>query len=713
VTTAPPTPPPADELPPDEGLLREYWHVLARRRRLIGAVLAAVMVLAALRAFLTRPVYQGLAKVLIERENPKVLTFKEVAEVDSARDDYYQTQYKLLQSRSLARRVIEAQGLLSDPEFGGPRPPEAVAALLAAQPGQSAELEAAVDGLLERLAIRPEKNSRLVDVAFSSHSPERAAGIANALARLYIEQTLEFRYQTSFEAARWLEGQIGEQRRKVEEAERALQDLKQQEGIVNIEERRALLEQKLKDLGASANRLKTERLEKEVLFRQMRSSGSAEDLPEVLRSPVVQALRIELAALGRREAQLAERYLDQHPEVLEVRKQIEETRSRLKGEAERIVLAAENDYKTAASQEASVLGAVESTKAEALHLAGRSIQYDSKMRELEAAKAVLDSLLARAKETDVAQELRASNIRIVDPAVVPRHPSRPRPRRDLVLALLFGLGLSVGLAFLMDHLDNTIKTPDDIRTHLRAPFLGLIPEAEHPGSLAALALLHGESHGAFVEGYRVLRTALSYSWPEQSPRVVVVTSALPGEGKTLTSVNLGLTLASSEAKVVVVDCDLRRSGIHLAFEVSRTPGLSDILVGKVSAEEAVQTVPGTRLDVLPAGTPAPSPADLMSGSAMKRLLDGLRQRYTWLILDTPPVAAVADPLVLASHADGVLMVAGAEMASRGTVREALQQVASTGARLLGVLLNRAHLERHRYYYGAYHRVRGQYQHARP
>jgi polysaccharide biosynthesis transport protein len=695
------------ERPSDEGLMREFWSALSRRRRPLLAVLAAVMVLAVLRLLLTTPVYQGVVKLLIERDNPRVLTFKEVAEADSGRDDYYQTQYKLLQSRSLARMVIEKEGLLGNPGFGGPRSAQAIAALLAAPAGESAELETAIDTFLTRLSVQPEKNSRLVNVVFSADAPDLAAHVANSLARLYIEQSLRFRYETSSDAARWLESQIEDQRRKVEAADRALQELKEKEGIVNVDERRALLEQKLKDLGTAANRLKTERLEKEVLFREMHGATSVEDLPEVLRSPVVQALRIELASLGRKEAQLAERFMDEHPEVLQVRKQIDETRRRLRAEAERVVQAAESDYRTAASQEASVLAAIEATKAEALDLARRSGPYDSRKREQDAARTVLDSLLTRAKETDVAQELKASNIRIVDLASVPRRPAQPRPLRDLAMAFIFGLGLAVGAALVLEHLDNTLKGPEDVRQHLSAPYLGLIPEADEPGSVAALALLHGESNGSFVEGYRLLRTALSYSWPEQRPRVVVVTSAMPGEGKTLTSVNLALTLASGESRVLVVDCDLRRSGIHRAFEVAQTPGLSDVLVGNVSAERAISTLAGTRLAVLAAGTPAPSPADLMSGSAMRQLLDRLRSSYDWIILDTPPVAAVADPLILAPHADGVILVAGAEMASRTVVREALQQVAETGARALGVLLNRAHLQKASYY-GAYHRARGQY-----
>lgn len=694
-----------DHLPSDEGTLREFWRVLMERRRQIVVVWVAVVIAVAVRSVLTPPVFQGVVKILIERENPKVLSFKDVAELDSTRDDYYQTQYKLLQSRSLARKTIEKLNLLQVPEFGGPRDPKVVERSYAARPGEDRDLESTVDLFLARLKIRPEKNTRLVNEVFESARPDGAAQIANVVAELYIEQTLDFRYQTSAEAGRWLGEQILEQRRKVEQAEVNLQQLSEREGIVNIEERRALLEQKLKELGTVATSLKTLRLQREVLYQQMRDAAGPDGLPEVMRNPVIQALRIELANLGRKEADLTERYRDQHPEVLRVRKQIAETRERLTAEARRIVLAAETEYRTALAQEASVTAALEAAKAEALDLSRRSLQYNSAKRELDAAKAVLDSVLSRAKETDVTQELKASNIRIVDRAVVPTRPDRPNLGTDLLLGMILGLGLGVGLALLLDHLDNTVKSPEDVRHHLAAPLLGVVPESSPSGALAKLLVLDGHPQGAFTEGYRVLRTALTYSWSERGSRVVMVTSTVPGEGKTLTAVNLALTLASAEANVLLVDCDLRKSQIHEAIRLPRVPGLSDLLVGNAELAACVHRVEGTPLSVLTSGTPVPSPADLLTGTATKQLIASLRERYDWIVVDTPPVAAVAEPLILAPLADGVVLVAGAEMASRGAIRESLHRLVVTGARVVGIVLNRARGERHAYYYGTYYDIK--------
>jgi capsular exopolysaccharide synthesis family protein len=640
---------------------------------------------------------------MIDRDNPKVLNFNEITDVDAGRDDYHQTQYELLKSRVLARRVIEANRLLHLPEFGG-LPEDALEAAHAARPVESRAMEAAIDALLARVRVLPEKNTRLVGVAVESGDAELAARLANEIARLYIEQNLEFRHETSAEAGRWLTGQVQEQRRRVEEADAALRTLREKEGLVNIEERRVLLEQRLKDLGASATALKTSALQRVALWRQMQSARDVEELPEVMNNPVVQSLRIELGALGRREAQALTRYLDEHPEVRQIRRQIAETRQRIAAEAARILQAAENDAKAAAAQEASVVAALEAAKAEALDLEHRSVQYDSRKRELDAAKVVLDSLLSRVKETDVTQELRASNIRVIDPAVVPGRPSRPDLLFDMFAGLFVGLSGGIGLAFLIDHLDSRLKSAEDVRRLLDAPLLGAIAEAEPAGG-APPSLLE-MPYGAFGEGHRMVRTSLAYSWPDSGPRAILVTSAIPGEGKTVTALNLALVLAASGTRVVLVDCDLRRPQIHERLGLNRVAGLSDFLVGRSGVDALLQSVRGAALMVIPAGTPVPSPGDLLTGTALTHLVTELKRRFEWIVIDTPPVGAVADPTIAAAAVDGVVLVAAAGRAPKAAVRDALKTLRTTGARVLGVVLNRVQLQRGSYYAAYYHDQRG-------
>lgn len=690
-----------ENLPPqEERHLFEYLDVVLRRKALVLAVFVAVGSISAVRSFMTQSVYQATAQILIDRETPNVLTFKEVTDVNSAREDYFQTQYKLLQSRALARRVVDGLNLLQDPEFGGPRDAAVVKAAQQARPGESPVMEGAIDGVLGRLRVEPVKGSRLVAVSIEALRPELASQLANEVGRRYIEQTMEFRYQTSSEAGQWLKGQIEEAHKKTEELERELTEIKERTGVVSIEERRALLNQKLTQLGGALTGLKTERLEKEALYNQMRGVANPEELPQVQSSPVVQSLRTDLAGLERQLAQLTERYLDQHPEVVKARLQVEETKRRLRAEAQRVIRGAENDYRAAAAQEASVSRAVEETKTEIQELGTRALDYDTKKRELDAAREVMNSLLSRSKQTDVAQELKNSNVRVVDPAVVPRWPVRPNRTRDVAYGLILGLFLGIGLAFFLEYLDNTIKTPEDVRQHLPAPLLGVIGEMESkaPGPV----LIGARPVGAFAEGYRVLRTSLAYSWAEAGPRVIAVTSTSPGEGKTLTSVNLALMLASADGKVLLIDGDMRKPQVHNVLKLNKRPGLADVLVGQAKVSEAVQSVPGTHLTVLASGTHVPSPADLMTTNVLEGLLTGLRGVYNWVVIDTPPVAAVADALIVSRCTDGMVVVVGAEMVPRGAVRHTLERIAESGTRVLGLVLNRAQIKRRGYYYGKYY-----------
>lgn len=679
--------------------LLEYVDVVARRWKLVLALFVACGTVATVRTLLTRSVYEARVQVLIGGDAPNVLSFQEVAEVGDRRNDYYQTQFQIMQSRALARRVIQSTNLLQDPEFGGPRDESQAEAALSKPEGESVLVEGVIDRFLGKLRIAEVRNSQVAVLAFESFRPELAARVANEVAETYIQQSLDFRYQTSSEASVWLDDQIAAQQRRVEALDQELQEIKEREGIVNIEERRLLLDQQLKELGSSLNQLNTRRLEKQALFQQMAQAPRPEELPSVVQSSVVQSLRVEQAELERELAEQRKRYLDQHPEVLRVQARIDEMRRRIDAEMQRIINAAENDYRATLAQEESVRTALEEVKREKLELARHAVEYDAKYLEQQASRDVLDSVVSRAKQTDVARELSASGLRIIDRAVAPRLPARPNRPLEIILGMLLGLSLGVGLAFFLEYLDNTVKTPEDVRKHLKVPLLAVIAESEsrHQGPV-----IGPKPVGAFAEGYRVLRTALEFSWTEKGSRVVVLTSTSPGEGKTLTSINLAFTLASSGASTVLVDADLRKPRVAATLRLSKRPGLTDALVGQHSPLEAVRNVVGSLLQVLPAGAQVPSPGDLITSPALERLIQVLRGHFQYVIIDSPPVGAVADALILGRHADGIVLVAGAEMVPRGAARHTVERIAVSGARVLGAVLNRAQLRKHSYYSGHYY-----------
>jgi polysaccharide biosynthesis transport protein len=667
--------------PPTRPLhLRDYWHVLLRRRWLALFVWLAVAGAGAARIAFVRPLYEATAQILIDRDLPGTLDFQGQPRADEAWEDFYQTQYRLLESRRLAGRVIQHLESTSRSSNGTP-----------------GGREDAIDALLKRLKVDPVKNSQLVNVSFEAFQPDRAAAVANAVVDAYIQQADELRSRTSAEAGASLGKETQSQTEKVQEAERALQEYTAREGLGNIEERRALLDQKLKDLGAALTAAKTRRMDKEALYQQMSSAGSVEELPEVIASPLVQALRTELASLERQSAQLAAKgYLEDHPEAVKVREQIESTHRKIATEAARIVRGAENDYRVAVAQEAGAAAALEAARRDGEDLQRRSLQYDSLKRDLDASKQVSEVVLTRQKQADAARAVGASNVHVIDRATAPPTPVRPRPLRDATLSILLGMGCAVALAFLRDYLDTSVGRPGDVR-RLGAPLLAVIPEMKGRGGFLAM---NGQRREPFAEAYRVLRAALNRS-PEAGPgRVLTVTSTLPGEGKSLTAANLALTLASTEERVLLVEADLRRPSLSPLLGARRVPGLCEVLCGVATAPQAVQRVPGTRLHLLPAGSPVhASPADLLATAALRDLLAALAGSYDRIVVDTPPAGAVADALTLAPLTDGAVLVVQCGRVAIHELDQMIERLGQSGARLAGIVLNRARPDRYRYDYG--------------
>jgi polysaccharide biosynthesis transport protein len=672
--------------------LRDYWLVLLRRRGLVLLIFVLVSS-AGIAWVLTRePLYRASTQLLIER-NPNILETEKDPRSQEGWDDFFQTQCRLLQSRLLAGKVMERFNLLRDPEF---LPKEGDSA--ATGPGDRPADQQALDRFLERLRVEPVKGTQLVTVSFLSSQPQRAADVANALAEVYVGQAVEFRSRTTAEKGSRLEDETEAQARQVQEAEVALQRFNEDQGLVNIEERRPLLDQKLKDLGASLTAAKTRRLDKEALYQQMLRASDPEELSGAIASPLIQSLRTELATLERQTAELlAKGYLEDYPDVVKVREQAENTRQKIAGEAQRLIRASENDYRVALAQEESVSRALEGAKAEALDLARRSLKYDALKRDLEASKKVSENILDRQKETDAARDVQVPNIHVVDAASVPLVPARPRPVRDIALALLAGGVAGVLAAFFRDYMDTAIGKPSDVK-RLGIPLLAVVPEGRK--RKGPLLVSNRQRREPFGEGYRVLRTALRPGNPEDSAQLLLITSTLPGEGKSLTSANLALTLAACEERVLLIETDLRRPTLSQLLEIRPQPGLCEVVASSATADQAVHRVPGTRLSVLAAGGLGHrNPADVLASGILRDLLSTARSSFDRIVLDAPPAAAVADALVLAPLADAVVVVARCGKVRTKDLVDTLERLRRAGARIAGVVLNRARPDRHAYDYG--------------
>ena len=710
----------------EERHLMDYVRMVYKRRWIALPVFLIVLIVGSINSFRTTPIYEARTQLLIEKDLPKVGTLSTMFQEQDSwyNDDFYQTQYRILQSRSLARRAVELMNLPAHPSILRGLPTEttplSITAVLSGaydwirqggsrapapeSPAKEPEdrLGPYVSLMLGSLTVAPVRNSRLVELRFTSTDPQLAADMANGLAKAYIQQSMEFRFSASKDATDWLNTQLTEQRKKVEQSESALQRYKEQHDAVAVEDRQNIVVQRLADLNAAVTRAKTDRITKEALYNQLKAvegTPAIDSLPAVLSNDYIQKIKTELADLQRQQGQLAEKYGERHPEMVKVRNAIQAADAKLQGEIAKVVQSVKSEYEAAASQERSMVGALESQKAEALGLNRKGIEYSVLQREAESNRQVYEALLQRTKETGISGELKTSNIRVVDSAEVPTGPILPQRRRDLLMASFSGLVLAIGLVFGFEYLDNRIKSPHELRANLNLPYLGMIPAIDKTGPM----LVSGAVPPGFAEAIRAVRTNVLFSSADEGIRRIVVTSAGPNEGKSMFASNLAVSLAQAGQRTLHVDADMRRPRVHEIFELAQEPGLSNLLVGDCKPSEAVRKTNIQNLAVLPAGMIPPNPAELLGSKRCDEYFATLAEHFDWVIIDSPPVLAVADASVIANGASGVLFVVGADQTSRQTARAAIDQLHAVHAHIIGAVLNRVDIEGNPYYYSTYYR----------
>jgi succinoglycan biosynthesis transport protein ExoP len=706
---------------PDTHLM-DYVMVVYKRRRLALTAFVLVVGGVTVYSFTATPVFEARTRLLIEADQQNVVNFKQVVEEDQTKADYYQTQYNILQSRALARGTLEELRLWDKPPFGGggseslirwfAAAPAAVARLVTSSepapppaPDESDAQSKAIDVFLSNLEVTPIRNSRLVDVTYRLPDAALTAAIANTLGKHYIQQSLDYRFTASKEASDWLEGQLAGQRKAVESAEARLQQYREQNDAISMTDRENITVQKLADLNAAVTRAKTERIQKQALYRQLQTSQSdpsrLDTFPAILTNPFVQEQKGQLAALQRQYAEASRRLGAKHPDMIKLTTALEQTQTKLDVEIEKIVQSVRSEYEAAEAQEQSLMAALDQQKGEALSMNRKAIDYGVFARDVESSKQLYNNLLQRAKETGITGELKTSNVRVVDRAERPRRPVSPRKGTNILLSLFVGVILACGLALSFEYLDNRISSPEEFRANLGLVYLGMLPVL--PGVDGTYPLLSGGVPAGFSEAFRTLRTNVLFSSAEKGARTLVVTSTGPREGKSLVSGNLAVALAQAGQRVLLIDADLRKPAVHLIFRIGQEPGLSNVMVGSAKASEAV-VEPGIEgLWVMAAGRIPPNPAELLGSQRFEELLASLKAHFDWIILDTPPVMAVTDTALVAHHATGVVFVVRADTTSRHAARRALDQLEQVGARFVGGVLNRVDLQRNAYYYSQYYR----------
>lgn len=707
--------------------LRDYLKIVSKRRWMVGTVFLMVSVGTAIYNYTTTSVYAARVKLLIEAGEPNYISFREVVETKTTLD-YYQTQYDLLKSRSLALKTIKTLKLDNGLPSANNRslksyiylPLNWVADLFTKKEtvstapqtpiAEEASQDAgAIDSLLSALTVSPVRNSRIVNLVVESPDPQLAMQVANAHARGFIEQNTEFKFTTAKEATDWLSDRLAEQKKLVEDAEAALQRYREQHDVIPTEDSDNIVVQKLSQLNSSLTEAKTNRLTKEAYYTQLKAvqndPSALDSFPDVLKNTAIQSKRDQLATLRRQEQDMVQvRQLGPvHPDLVKVRNDIAGLDRQLQMDIANVVRLVKADYDGALAQERNLMDALETQKRDVLSMSREGIPFGVLKREAESTRAIYQKLLEQAKQTGVSNQLRTTNVRVVDFAELPRSPARPDRRGNMATGLLAGLALGLVMALFFEYFDNRIKTPEELTADLGLPSLGLLPLVRKTDTVTGYPLLSDASSAKLKEAFRTLRANVVFSSAEPGSRSLVITSTGPSEGKTLVASNLAIALAEADLRVLLVDADMRRPKQHDVFGLKREPGLSDLLVGGAKASEAVRKTSTANLWVLPAGRIPPNPAELMGSARFDEFFRSLKDHFDWVLIDTPPVMAVSDASVVAHKVTGVLFVVGAEMVSKHAAATALAQLKNGRAKLIGGVLNRVDIDRNPYYYSQYYR----------
>jgi capsular exopolysaccharide synthesis family protein len=692
--------------------LQDYLRVLYRHKwGVVGlAVLGAAA--AALHAWSQVPIYRATSTVLIERQAARFVSIDPVYQTSQGFDfgEYYQTQYEILRSRPIAERVVRRLGVEAfarppvEPGFslsrwlpGGDAP--------AAEPTEQERFEGAVGLVQGSLAVQPIRNSQLVRINFEGPDAELITQLANTLPQAYIEETLEGRLQMTQTATSWLNERLGGLREKLEQSERALQEFKDRERLIDVKGVDTLASQQL---GLATERLaqaRRERSDRESLYRQVqqaRSAGTGLDgVPGLMGYPLVGELKAALVEAERNLRELSQRYGPRHPRMVEAQSALETARGALTRQLETVAAGVEKDYESAVQRENLIAGELGAAKGEVREVDRKQYELQRLQREVDANRELYDQFQQRFKETTAAGGVQNANARLIEAATVPGWPVAPDKRRAVVTGLLLGLLLGIALAFLLDHLDNTLKGVDDVEQRLGVHVLGQLPrlETKGDGDRSPLRQFGENPKSTFSEAVRTVRTGVLLSAIDEPHKRLLVTSSVPGEGKTTLSVNLAQALGQMR-KVLLIDADMRRPAVHRGLtNLDETRGLSHLVAGTATVSQCVQRLEGTNVWVLPAGPVPPNPQELLSSRRFEETLEQLSQVYDHVVIDCAPACAVSDALVLSRLVHAVVYVVRSDSTPWQLADQGVRRLRRVNAPIIGAVVNHVVPRKGKYGYG--------------
>lgn len=690
-------------------LIRQYLRIAMRWRYVIIGATVACVLLGLVATLLMTPKYTAVATVEISRDSDKVTDFQGVERETSIADqEFYQTQYGLLQSRSLAERVAAQLRLVDDPKFfemyGAAKDEPAFELVGGRYPASGRRVRQRIAGevLLKNLAVAPTRLSRLVDIRFISPDADFAAKVANAWADNFIQTNLERKIQATSYGRNLLQRQLGQIKARLDESQRQLVGYASAQRIINLPAQtggdgrttseRSIVADDLAALNTALAQAIADRIQVEARYQQAGRGGAS---TEALRNQAINALRQKRAELAAEYQRLMVQFEPGYPTAMAIKSQIDQLDRSIVREEGRVSGSLLADYREAQERERALASKVDQLKSSYLDLRRRSIQYNIYQQEVDTNRALYDGLLQRFKEIGVAGGVGVNNISIVDPADVPQKPSSPRLVLNLALSLLAGFGLGVLLALGLEQIDEAIADPAEVERRLGLPLLGSVPKLETGTPKEALL----DRKSDLVDAYLAVQTNLAFTTEHGVPRSFAVTSTRPAEGKSTTALALATTLARAHRRVILVDGDMRSPSVHHLGGVDHDRGLSNFLSGQDNIDALTFPMHDLGITAMSAGPIPPNAAELLTGNRLSVLIERLLQSYDHVVIDSPPVMGLADAPLIASRVEGVIYAVESHGIRSSMVKTALARLASANARVMGGVLTKFESRKAHYGYG--------------
>lgn len=663
--------------------LSSHLRIFARRKSTVLLTLAAFLGAACIYILMAERLYEARSQLLLERSGPKVLSVEEIYSIDSTQKDYYLTQCEIIVSANILNRVLDELGLRRTPPFSRAKDP--------------------VAKLRKMIKAQPLRDSRLINVSVIGADPEEITRINHALIDTYIKQQLEDKIGVEENAADWLSGQIKPLRRKLEDSEEKVRAFLQKERISSIEEAKAVVNQKISSVNESLIEARKKRLEIEARYLRLKEGSTKSDeaftLPAIAQDELIKNLKMEKIKLDREYSRLSEIYRPGHPEMLRTRDQISFLEKEMDNEVLNIIEITRQEYEAVKEYEETLEGLLGKLNREASRLNKLAVTFNILQRDVKSNRKLYEAVVDRLKETDVIDELTRSGVQIVDRAEVPKIPIRPRKTMVLLLSAVVGLVAGMALALYRESVDTSFRYQEEAESYLMLPVLGQTPylRDKRKDVITLDLMTHNEPRSTVAESFNHIRNYLESIAGPKGLSTFLVTGSSPQEGKTDVAVNLAISFSEVGRKVLLLDADLRRPRLHNTFALKPIPGFNELLSGEVTVDDVVHKTSIANLSVIPCGKLPGRPAELLETSDQAGILQLLKNRFEYIILDSPPILPVTDALILADVVDGIIQVVQGDKTGREIARAAKNRLSRCKAQMVGIVLTQLKSSSGRYY----------------